>query len=42
MITPRGWTPEQVAQLTPTQVMVYLTGIERLLAFEEERTRSRE
>lgn len=37
-----GWTPEQVAQLTPAQVMVYLTGIERLLAFEEERTRSRE
>lgn len=32
-----GWTPEQVAQLTPAQVMVYLTGIEKLLAFEEER-----
>lgn len=34
-----GWTPEQVAQLTPAQVMVYLTGIERLLAFEEARER---
>jgi hypothetical protein len=32
-----GWTPEQVAQLTPAQVMVYLAGIEKLLAFEEER-----
>jgi len=30
-----GWTPEQVAQLTPAQVMVYLAGIERLLAYEE-------
>ena len=30
-----GWTPEQVAQLTPGQVMVYLSGIERLLAFEQ-------
>ncbi|HMV50891.1 MAG TPA: hypothetical protein PLD20_07310 [Blastocatellia bacterium] len=37
-----GWTPEQVAQLTPAQVMVYLTGIERLLAFDEERTHSHE
>jgi len=27
-----GWTPQQVAQLTPGQVMVYLTGIEKLLA----------
>jgi hypothetical protein len=32
-----GWTPEQVAQLTPAQVMVYLAGIEKLLAFEEAR-----
>lgn len=32
-----GWTPEQVAQLTPGQVMVYLSGIERLLAFEQNR-----
>jgi hypothetical protein len=32
-----GWTPEQVAQLTPAQVMVYLAGIEKLLAFEETR-----
>lgn len=37
-----GWTPEQVAQLTPAQVMVYLAGIERLLAFDEERERSHE
>ncbi|HKP87324.1 MAG TPA: hypothetical protein VJZ26_14565 [Blastocatellia bacterium] len=37
-----GWTPDQVAQLTPAQVMVYLAGIERLLAFEEERAHSRE
>jgi hypothetical protein len=29
-----GWTPEQVSQLTPAQVMVYLAGIEKLLAFE--------
>ncbi len=35
-----GWTPEQVAQLTPAQVMVYLAGIEKLLAFEEARSRS--
>lgn len=35
-----GWSPEQVAQLTPAQVMVYLAGIEKLLAFEEERERS--
>lgn len=34
-----GWTPEQVAQLTPAQVMVYLAGIEKLLAFEEGRER---
>lgn len=33
-----GWTPEQVAQLTPGQVMVYLSGIEKLLAFERERS----
>jgi hypothetical protein len=37
-----GWTPEQVAQLTPAQVMVYLAGIEKLLAFDEERGRERE
>lgn len=37
-----GWTPEQVAQLTPAQVMVYLAGIENLLAYEEERKRPRE
>lgn len=37
-----GWTPEQVAQLTPAQVMVYLTGIEKLLAYEERRGQERE
>jgi len=37
-----GWTPEQVAQLTPAQVMVYLAGIEKLTAFDEERERARE
>ncbi len=30
-----GWTPEQVQQLTPGQVAVYLAGIERLLQLEE-------
>lgn len=29
-----GWTPQQVAELTPGQVAVYLTGIERLLALD--------
>ncbi len=29
-----GWTPEQVASLTPAQVGVYLAGIERLLERE--------
>jgi hypothetical protein len=37
-----GWTPEQVAQLTPAQVMVYLAGVEKLLDFEGERERARE
>jgi hypothetical protein len=35
-----GWTPEQVSQLTPAQVMVYLAGIEKLLALEELRERA--
>jgi hypothetical protein len=35
-----GWTPEQVSQLTPAQVMVYLAGIEKLLAFEAARETS--
>jgi len=35
-----GWTPEQVAQLTPAQVMVYLAGIESLLKFDAERGHS--
>jgi hypothetical protein len=29
-----GWTPEQVAQLTPGQVAVYLAGVEKLLALD--------
>lgn len=29
-----GWTPEQVSQLTPAQVAVYLKGIEALMARE--------
>ncbi len=37
-----GWTPEQVAQLTPAQVMVYLVGIEKLLAYEEREAREKE
>ena len=32
-----GWTPEQVAQLTPGQVAIYLAGVERLLHYEEAR-----
>lgn len=31
-----GWTPEQVSQLTPGQVAVYLAGIERLAAMADE------
>lgn len=30
-----GWTPEQVSQLTPGQVAVYLAGIEKLLETSE-------
>jgi hypothetical protein len=30
-----GWTPEQVAQLTPGQVAIYLAGVEKLLALDE-------
>lgn len=29
-----GWTPQQVAELTPGQVAVYLSGLERLLAID--------
>jgi hypothetical protein len=29
-----GWTPQQVAELTPGQVAVYLAGVERLLALD--------
>ena len=32
-----GWTPEQVSQLTPGQVAVYLAGIERLNQLQQER-----
>lgn len=32
-----GWTPAQVAELTPGQVAVYLAGIERLLALDAAR-----
>ncbi|HEX6711474.1 MAG TPA: hypothetical protein VF068_14175 [Rubrobacter sp.] len=31
-----GWTPEQVSQLTPGQVAVYLAGVAKLLRLEEE------
>lgn len=31
-----GWTPEQVSQLTPAQVAVYLAGIEKLRQMEGE------
>jgi hypothetical protein len=33
-----GWTPQQVAELTPGQVAVYLAGVERLLALDAVRT----
>ena len=29
-----GWTPQQVAELTPGQVAVYLAGVQRLLELE--------
>jgi hypothetical protein len=29
-----GWTPQQVSQLTPGQVAIYLAGVEKLLATE--------
>ena len=29
-----GWTPQQVAELTPGQVAVYLSGLERVLALD--------
>jgi hypothetical protein len=32
-----GWTPAQVAELTPAQVALYLAGIERLLALDAQR-----
>lgn len=32
-----GWTPQQVAELTPGQVAVYLAGIQRLLAMDAAR-----
>ena len=30
-----GWTPDQVSQLTPGQVAVYLAGIEKLLQLDQ-------
>ena len=36
-----GWTPEQVGQLTPGQVAVYLAGIEKLLQLENGQTQTR-
>jgi hypothetical protein len=32
-----GWTPEQVSQLTPAQVAIYLAGVERLLELDRHR-----
>jgi hypothetical protein len=32
-----GWTPDQVSQLTPGQVAVYLAGVEKLLQLEQAR-----
>ena len=32
-----GWTPQQVGQLTPGQVAVYLAGVEKLLQLAEEK-----
>lgn len=32
-----GWTPEQVGQLTPGQVAVYLAGVETLLQLDQGR-----
>jgi hypothetical protein len=30
-----GWTPEQVSQLTPAQVGIYLAGVEKFLAWDD-------
>ena len=30
-----GWTPEQVSQLTPGQVAIYLAGVQALLQYED-------
>lgn len=37
-----GWTPQQVAELTPGQVAVYLSGLERLLALDATRRSTQE
>jgi hypothetical protein len=29
-----GWTPEQVSQLTPGQVAVYLAGVRQLVEYD--------
>ena len=36
-----GWTPEQVGQLTPGQVAVYLAGIEKLLQLDNGQAQTR-
>ena len=36
-----GWTPEQVGQLTPGQVAVYLAGIEKLLQMDNGQAQTR-
>ena len=35
-----GWTPDQVSQLTPGQVAVYLAGVEKLLQLEQARDKA--
>ncbi len=35
-----GWTPAQVAELTPGQVALYLAGVERMLATAEQHKES--
>jgi len=32
-----SWTPEQVSQLTPGQVAIYLAGVEKLLQLEDKK-----
>ena len=37
-----GWTPDQVSQLTPGQVAVYLAGIEQFLNLDEQRRQAQQ